>query len=187
MGPRLAFAPLFRRGGVAVKLLKGAPGADTGLHSHRGLEFTLVLQGGFTDTTGSYGPGDLQMASAETWHNPVADPGEDCINLSVTTAPLRFKGLIPTIAGKAVRLLNLRAAHAEIVMEYIRLGKTGLRVSRICLGTMTYGDPKLARLGAGRGGEPALHQPRPGGGNKFSLIPPTSTPSARARRWWAGR
>src|SRR6201994_478459 len=27
-------------------------------------------------------------------------------------------------------------------MEYTRLGKTGLRVSRICLGTMTYGSPK---------------------------------------------
>ena len=27
-------------------------------------------------------------------------------------------------------------------MEYTRLGKTGLRVSRICLGCMTYGDPK---------------------------------------------
>src|SRR5258707_4107945 len=27
-------------------------------------------------------------------------------------------------------------------MEKVRLGKTGLQVSRICLGTMTYGDPK---------------------------------------------
>jgi 1-deoxyxylulose-5-phosphate synthase len=27
-------------------------------------------------------------------------------------------------------------------MEKVRLGKTGLNVSRICLGTMTYGDPK---------------------------------------------
>ena len=26
-------------------------------------------------------------------------------------------------------------------MEYVRLGKSGLKVSRICLGTMTYGDP----------------------------------------------
>ncbi|NLF77912.1 MAG: aldo/keto reductase, partial [Chloroflexi bacterium] len=27
-------------------------------------------------------------------------------------------------------------------MEYVRLGKTGMKVSRICLGMMTYGTPK---------------------------------------------
>src|SRR5690606_40198991 len=27
-------------------------------------------------------------------------------------------------------------------MEYVRLGKTGMKVSRICLGMMTYGDPQ---------------------------------------------
>ena len=27
-------------------------------------------------------------------------------------------------------------------MDMVRLGRTGLKVSRICLGTMTYGDPK---------------------------------------------
>ncbi|MBN1991720.1 MAG: aldo/keto reductase, partial [Anaerolineae bacterium] len=27
-------------------------------------------------------------------------------------------------------------------MEYINLGRTGLKVSRICLGTMTYGTPQ---------------------------------------------
>jgi aryl-alcohol dehydrogenase (NADP+) len=27
-------------------------------------------------------------------------------------------------------------------MKYIRLGNTGLKVSRICLGTMTYGSPQ---------------------------------------------
>ncbi len=26
-------------------------------------------------------------------------------------------------------------------MEYVKLGKSGLKVSRICLGCMTYGDP----------------------------------------------
>ena len=61
---------------------------------------TLVLQGGYSDANGSYAPGDLQVADSEILHNPIADPGEDCINLSVTTGPLRFKGLVPTIAGK---------------------------------------------------------------------------------------
>ena len=27
-------------------------------------------------------------------------------------------------------------------MQYVRLGSTGLKVSRLCLGAMTYGDPK---------------------------------------------
>ena len=30
-------------------------------------------------------------------------------------------------------------------MEYVNLGKTGMKVSRICLGCMTYGDPKGGR------------------------------------------
>jgi aryl-alcohol dehydrogenase-like predicted oxidoreductase len=35
-------------------------------------------------------------------------------------------------------------------MEYINLGKTGLKVSRICLGCMTYGAPATGELKAGR-------------------------------------
>jgi aryl-alcohol dehydrogenase-like predicted oxidoreductase len=30
-------------------------------------------------------------------------------------------------------------------MDYVRLGKTGLEVSRICLGCMSFGDPRLGR------------------------------------------
>ena len=100
MGPSLAFVNLVRRGATRVRLLKGAPGSDTGAHGHHGLEYTLVLAGGFSDETGTYGPGDLQIATPDTVHNPIADPGENCVNLSVTTAPLRFRGLIPRIAGK---------------------------------------------------------------------------------------
>lgn len=99
MGPKLAYAPLFRRGGTRVRLLRGAPGADAGRHSHYGLEYTLVLRGGYTDHTGSYGPGDLQLADAAVSHSPVADPGEDCINLAVTTDSLRFENLLQKIAG----------------------------------------------------------------------------------------
>ena len=99
IGPSLSYVPLFRRGGVAARLLRGVPGAQSGLHSHKGLEFTVVLQGGYTDVTGSYGPGDLQVMDGSIRHNPVADPGEDCINLAVTTGRLSFDSLIQKIAG----------------------------------------------------------------------------------------
>ncbi len=35
-------------------------------------------------------------------------------------------------------------------MEYLNLGKTGLKVSRICLGCMTYGSPATGELKGGR-------------------------------------
>ena len=99
MGPKLAYAPLFQRGPVRARLLRGAPGAESGPHSHQGWEYTLVLQGGFGDVTGSYGPGDLQVMGDGPSHNPIADPGEDCINLAVTTGRLKFDRLSQKIAG----------------------------------------------------------------------------------------
>jgi putative transcriptional regulator len=91
MGAKLGYVTLYQRGPVAVRLLRGAPGAETGRHSHRGDEYTLVLRGGYTDETGTYAPGDFQAASADVHHNPIADAEEACINLAVTTGPLRFE------------------------------------------------------------------------------------------------
>ncbi|MDG6927006.1 MAG: aldo/keto reductase [Nitrososphaerota archaeon] len=34
-------------------------------------------------------------------------------------------------------------------MEYVRLGWSGLKVSKICLGTMSFGDPALQHNGGG--------------------------------------
>jgi putative transcriptional regulator len=99
MGPRLSYVPLFRRGAVAARLLRGTPGADSGTHIHQGTEYTLVLHGGYTDATGSYAPGDLQVMEAGQRHNPVADLDEDCINLAVTTGRLKFDSLIQKIAA----------------------------------------------------------------------------------------
>ena len=90
MGPQFSHVPLFRRGPVTARLLRAAAGAEAGPHRHHGLEYTLVLKGGFQDVTGRYGPGDLQVMEGVMHHNPVADPGEDCVNLAVTTGRLKF-------------------------------------------------------------------------------------------------
>ncbi len=100
MGPRLAYVNLYRRGPMRVRLLRGAPGADVGQHTHQGMEYTMVLRGGYSDVTGSYEPGDFQTAAADLRHNPVVDPEEDCINLSVTTGPLRFDSLVQKIVAR---------------------------------------------------------------------------------------
>jgi len=99
VGPQLAYVPLLRRGAVAARLLRGVAGAETGPHRHGGLEYTLVLKGGFSDETGTYAPGDLQVMEGDMRHNPVADPGEPCINLAVTTGPLKFESLLQRIVA----------------------------------------------------------------------------------------
>jgi len=63
------------------------------VHSHGGLELTLVIDGSFSDATGSYGRGDLQGADETLQHQPHAGAEKDCICLAVTDGPLRFKSL----------------------------------------------------------------------------------------------
>ena len=53
---------------------------------------TLVLQGGFSDDSGSYGVGDFTFRSGSDRHSPRAFADEDCICLAVLDAPLRFTG-----------------------------------------------------------------------------------------------
>ncbi|GEQ99766.1 hypothetical protein JCM17845_03900 [Iodidimonas gelatinilytica] len=65
--------------------------------SHNELELTLVLQGSFSDNTGHFGTGDLEIADANLNHQPTADPDMSCICLAATDAPLRFKPLIPRL------------------------------------------------------------------------------------------
>lgn len=81
----------------SVRLLYIPAGQAVPDHSHGGLELTLVLQGSFSDETGRYGVGDLEIANEDLEHTPVADAGDDCICLAATDAPLRFRGLVPRL------------------------------------------------------------------------------------------
>lgn len=82
---------------LEVELYRIEPGAKVPRHSHGGQEFTLVVQGGFSDETGSYGPGDLAIKGPEDVHQPVGDPGEVCFALAVRDAGLRFTGMLGLI------------------------------------------------------------------------------------------
>jgi len=100
LGPGVAHRLLLKRGKTSVRLIRAMPGASVPVHSHEGRELTLVLTGGFHDETGRFGPGDLESATQETHHKPIADLGEVCTNLALTDAPLRFFSTLPRLVGK---------------------------------------------------------------------------------------
>ena len=87
------------RGDVRTRLLRIKPGTAIPEHSHRGPECTLVLTGGFTDSTGHYTRGDVASADPSVQHRPVADHGEDCICLAVTEGSLQFTGPVARLLG----------------------------------------------------------------------------------------
>ncbi len=80
-------------GKVSARVLKVPAGQPVPMHSHNGDEMTLVLVGSFLTYQGSFGRGDVELADPSIEHMPIAAPGEDCICLAVTDAPLRFKSL----------------------------------------------------------------------------------------------
>ena len=96
-GVRQAMIPLTDKSATA-RLLHIPAGTAVPDHGHRGTEITLVLQGAFTDADGTFARGDVEVATDELDHMPVADIAEDCICLAVTDAPLQFKALLPRIA-----------------------------------------------------------------------------------------
>ena len=101
-GVRQAILPTSRE--ARVRLLRIPAGASVPDHGHHGIELTQVLSGAFRDGEVVFGPGDVEVATEDTHHRPVAEPGEDCICLAATDTPLRFDALIPRIAQPFLRI-----------------------------------------------------------------------------------
>lgn len=101
-GVRQAILPTSNE--ASVRLLHIPAGSTVPDHGHRGTELTLVLQGAYRDDHDRFGPGDIEIASEELTHTPVAEEGEDCICLAATDAPLRFRGLLPRLAQPFFRI-----------------------------------------------------------------------------------
>lgn len=89
---------------ASVRLLHIPAGAAVPDHGHRGTELTLVLQGAFVDETDRFGAGDIEVATEDLDHQPVAELGEDCICLAATDAPLRFNSWLPRMAQPFLRI-----------------------------------------------------------------------------------
>ena len=74
-------------------MLSMTPNQKIPEHKHSGIEQILVLEGGFSDEKGSYGPGDVSTQNEnDRAHIPIADD-TGCICLLVYEGNLIFTGL----------------------------------------------------------------------------------------------
>ncbi len=79
-----------------VALLDIAPNTKVPKHTHRGREFTFVLQGNFQDQAGYYDSGDFIYQDDSNEHQPTTGK-ERCICLTVMDAPIKFTGTFGSV------------------------------------------------------------------------------------------
>jgi len=87
-----------------VWLLKAPAGKGLLRHRHVGDEWTVVMRGAFRDQTGRYGPGDFAYLADGFEHQPIAEPGQDCVCLIMIRDQPRYTTLIGKLAAPFVRL-----------------------------------------------------------------------------------
>ncbi len=90
--------------GARVFMLKAAPGTSLPHHTHTGTELTLILRGAFAHVGGRYGVGDFDEADGTVEHQPVVEPGEECICLVAMEGQLRLLGLLGRLMQPFVRM-----------------------------------------------------------------------------------
>lgn len=86
-----------------VVLQKLAAGGKAPSHTHRGEETTIVLQGAFADQKGVFNQWDFVVLNQEDDHKPVAVGCEDCITLSVLSAPVKLTGTFGRMLNPFIR------------------------------------------------------------------------------------
>lgn len=86
-----------------VVLQKLVAGGKAPAHTHRGLETTIVLQGAFADQSGVYNQWDFVVLTENDEHKPVAVGCEDCITLSILSAPVKLTGTFTRLLNPFIR------------------------------------------------------------------------------------
>lgn len=87
-----------------VSLHKISAGGKVMSHDHRGMEYTLVLKGSFSDEDGVYQVGDFLLRQPGEEHTPAAASNRDCICLTVVEGPVRFTGWLSRLLNPFLKI-----------------------------------------------------------------------------------
>jgi len=86
-----------------VELLRIKPGGTSSSHTHMGDEYTVILEGSFSDKSGLYQQGDFLVRDSRDQHTPVATIDQVCICLAVTEAPIQLTGFFGRLLNPFIR------------------------------------------------------------------------------------
>ena len=89
--------------GAKVELLRIKPGGSASNHTHLGDEYTVVLEGSFSDQDGIYSKGDFVVRGKNEQHRPVATQDSECICLAVSEGPMQFTGPLSRLLNPFIR------------------------------------------------------------------------------------
>jgi putative transcriptional regulator len=87
---------------VALQSIKS--GGQVSTHDHRGMEYTVVLQGSFSDADGIYCTGDFVQRQPGQIHKPTASQNEDCLCLTAVEQPVRLTHWLGRLINPFLRI-----------------------------------------------------------------------------------
>ena len=87
-----------------VWVIKVPAGRGPFRHGHTRDEWTVVLEGGLTDESGTYNAGDFACAGPGDEHTIVAEPGEGCLCVLLTRARPVYTSWVGKLLAKFIRL-----------------------------------------------------------------------------------
>jgi putative transcriptional regulator len=85
-----------------VFLLRIAAGTCLPRHTHSDTECTQILFGAFHDGRSLFGPGDFDEADGSVLHQPVVEPGSECVCIASVKGKVLFEGAIARALGSLV-------------------------------------------------------------------------------------
>ena len=85
-----------------IEILRFASEAKIPSHTHKGNEYTVILDGDYTDEMGTFEQGDFIHLNGNHKHRPVAGKN-GCVCIAVTDAPMHFTGLLGPVLNLFTR------------------------------------------------------------------------------------
>ena len=83
-------APVDLGGDSRAEFIYMERGGSVPEHTHKGSEWTLVINGEFEDGKHHYGTGDLILLDSEDTHTPISNDPDGCLVFSIVDKPLHF-------------------------------------------------------------------------------------------------